>query len=403
MPAAQDSAEAARTTLEDSWVAVPGFAKPNPTKYPWQWLWDSCFHAIIWSGLGDPRGAAELRSIFALQLKSGFLPHMGYQTHPAAARAMWRYRGRSDITQPPMYGHAIRVLHDRGIDVRDLLAPATRGLEYLLRERRDAHTGLLRVLHPWETGCDDSNRWDSWAGRGPFRRSRWQLRKLHFVKSLVMQRGAPVANPGFDVASVGFTALVAYNCRELAKVTGDVSLLRAADALVDALEKRWSPALRTWIDADAHTGRPRESSSVRTLDAMMPLLVVRDRGQVDAGFAAIFDPTAFWAPYGPAGTALDEPSFRADEYWRGPAWPQLGYLVMQAALEQGRPADAIRLAGALERGAAASRHAEYWNPLSGDGLGAIPQGWTGVAHEATLLRQRLTGPGRAPGPTLSLG
>src|SRR5215472_11862110 len=66
-----------RRALETNWVAALGFTMPNRRKYPWQWLWDSCFHAIAWSALGDARCATELESLFSLQLPNGFLPHMG--------------------------------------------------------------------------------------------------------------------------------------------------------------------------------------------------------------------------------------------------------------------------------------------------------------------------------------
>lgn len=232
------TAQRARDVLERSWVEPFGFSKPNPSKYPWQWLWDSCFHAIVWSGLGDGRGVRELEALLRLELPSGFLPHMGYQTDPRKSRRQWRNTGWSDITQPPMYGHALRVLHERGFDVSHLLAPATRALQYLLDRRLDPHSGLIRVLHPWETGCDDSNRWDSWNARGHYSRTRWNLRKVRLVRSLVMRGGASVGNPRFDVASVGFTALVAFNCMELAAVTGDASLRARAAELVAALERR---------------------------------------------------------------------------------------------------------------------------------------------------------------------
>src|SRR5437868_12155664 len=96
-----------RRALERNWVAEAGFTMPNRRKYPWQWLWDSCFHAIAWSALGDARCLTELESLFSLQLGSGFMPHMGYQTDPPRSLALWHSAGRSDITQPPMYGHAL--------------------------------------------------------------------------------------------------------------------------------------------------------------------------------------------------------------------------------------------------------------------------------------------------------
>src|SRR5438270_647131 len=165
-----------RRALERNWVAEHGFTMPNRRKYPWQWLWDSCFHAIAWSALGDARCRAELECLFSLLLPSGFLPHMGYQKDPEQSRALWHNVGRSDITQPPMYGHALRVLGTRGFRVEHLYDPATAALRYLFERRRDPASGLIRVLHPWETGCDDSPRWDGWEAR-PFSERRWKKRK----------------------------------------------------------------------------------------------------------------------------------------------------------------------------------------------------------------------------------
>ncbi len=53
---------------------------------------------------------------------------MGYQTSPTRSLALWHAPGRSDITQPPMYGHALRVLAERGFAVEHLHDAATAGL-----------------------------------------------------------------------------------------------------------------------------------------------------------------------------------------------------------------------------------------------------------------------------------
>lgn len=119
---------ASRQALELNWVEERGFTMPNRRKYPWQWLWDSCFHAIAWSALGDARCVTELESLFSLQLPSGFLPHMGYRTDPARSLSLWHSVGRSDITQPPMSGHALSVLAARGYGVEHLHGRAADGL-----------------------------------------------------------------------------------------------------------------------------------------------------------------------------------------------------------------------------------------------------------------------------------
>ena len=65
-----------RAMMELHWRPTLGGTVPNATVYPWLWQWDSCFHALIWSRLGDARALQELRTVFSVQRPSGFLPHM---------------------------------------------------------------------------------------------------------------------------------------------------------------------------------------------------------------------------------------------------------------------------------------------------------------------------------------
>jgi hypothetical protein len=363
---------------------------PNRRKYPWPWLWDSCFHAIAWSGLGDPRGVRELETVLSLQLPDGFVPHMGYQTRPQASLALWHAPGRSDITQPPMYGHALRVLAARGFSVDHLYGAATAGLEYLFEYRRDPGSGLIRVIHPWEAGTDDSPRWDGWRP-GRFSERRWNARKRQLVRSIRLCDGAGRTNPDFDVGSAGFSALVAFNTRELGELTANPDLLEKASALAAAIDERWVQSRRTW--GDVCLAGPSSTSTVRTLDALFAVLVSADSAHLDAAFAEIFDPLAFWRPFGPSGTAADEPSYDPSAYWRGDAWPQELYLVMLAAQRSGRQVQAVRIAERLVLGCIGSRYAERWNPETGAGLGAIPQGWAALAAEgARLLEAGATPP-----------
>jgi hypothetical protein len=371
-----------RRALEANWVAQPGFTMPNRRKYPWQWLWDSCFHAIAWSGLGDERSRTELESLFSLQLPNGFLPHMGYQTDPASSRALWQSEGRSDITQPPMYGHALRVLSARGFDVEHLHGPATAALRYLFARRRDPVSGLIRVVHPWESGCDDSPRWDGWDAR-PFSERRWNRQKRALVGSLVLEDGAACANPLFEVASAGFSALVAFNAHELAGLTGDADLRHSADALSEAIDACWVTEQRTW--GDVRVRGPGGGASAPTLDGLFAVLVGHDEQRVDEAFGEIFDPRRFWRPHGPCSAAADQPGYEPAGYWRGDAWPQEIYLLMVAAGRRGRDEAASRLAEKLVLGCTSSCFAERWNPETGAAVGAAPQGWAALACEGMRI------------------
>lgn len=358
-----------RAMLEAHWKPE-GYASPNDEVYPWQWLWDSCFHAIVWAELGDgDRAVRELQSAMSTQDELGFVPHMNYVRDPTFHARFWRRRGASSITQPPMYGHAIAMLRERNVAVPDELEHRARlGIEFLLRVRRRDEHGLVLLAHPWETGCDDSPRWDDLCPSDGFDLVHWKVRKGEFVDTIDRApNGAPLGNHAFTVASAGFNALVAFNAGELGIDASEVA---------EALDVRWDPALRTWVDAG---NTAHGSGRARTIDGLLPVLVCADDGRIDLALTDALDHTAYGGAFGPAGVHRDEPTFSATTYWRGPAWPQLSYLLWIAACRRGRAQAADALARALIAGARRSCLAEYWHPDTGEGLGAIPQSWAGLA------------------------
>lgn len=373
LPSEASLVATARSILDAAWRddgAGGGYCVPHPHTYPWQWLWDSCFHSVVWADLGDPRAVAELTSVLAYQDADGFVPHLRYGSGANPHADLWGVRNVSSITQPPMYGHAARVLSDGGFVVPpEVLRRARLGLEFLLQRRRRSAAGLVELCHPWESGCDDSPRWDD-ALEGEWTSARWFDRKGELVGTIErLAGGAPVHNPEFAVGSVGFSALVAWNALELASLTGDAPLRAEAEHLVAALDARWDAALGTWID-DGPTATG--SGRVRTLDALLPLLVCPR----PSAFDQLIDPQAFGAACGPTGVHRRESSFAPEGYWRGPAWPHLGYLLWCAATKWRRSDVSRSLVRSITRGAVASGFAEYWEPDSGNGLGAIPQSWT---------------------------
>ena len=157
-----------------------------PTLYPHQWSWDAAFNAIGLATTDLPRARLELDSLFAGQWRNGLLPHIVFD--PAAdgywpGPAQWECSVHSEeatsapatsgIIDPPV--HAIAV--DR------ILTVATRagGQEYartmewaaaiypkllawhrfLAHDRVDKETGLMTLFHGWESGTDNSPRWDA--------------------------------------------------------------------------------------------------------------------------------------------------------------------------------------------------------------------------------------------------
>lgn len=374
----------------------PGFTCPNAGTYPWLWLWDSCFHSLIWAALGDPdRARTELTSALALQRSSGFVPHVVYYDGFSGHDDFWRTPGSSSITQPPIFGHSIAELERRGIAVPSPTRHRARhGFEFLFRVRRRTVGGLIEMVHPWESGCDHSPRWDDLflddrtagsdgAGVDRYDPQRWYRRKGEMVAALDLVDGGAVSSDGFGTGSVAFNAMVAFCASELAAVTGDADLERMADRLGSALSERWDQRSSTWVDEGS---TERGSGTVRTLEALLPVLIETRPSVIEDVFEQLLDPSSFLGGFGLRQVHPDEPTFDPGSYWRGASWPQLNYLFEVAARRKGRGEVAEAIAAVSRRGAVASDFSEYWNADDGSGAGARPQSWSGLLVVTTDIQ-----------------
>ncbi|MET1085543.1 MAG: hypothetical protein ABWY04_00210 [Arthrobacter sp.] len=370
-----------RQLMEAHWRADHGYSVPNPGTYPHLWLWDSCFHAIIWARLGDDRAVQELDAVLAGQLDNGMVPHMRYGGE-GPDTWLGPLTKTSSLTQPPMFGHAVRVLSEAGIALsEDTVTKAKAGLDWLWEKRRTPE-GLIYVVHPWEAGNDHSPRWDDWGAPGRTKegysrpaRTAWNKERMKEVS--FSADGAANWSTSFVSCPAAFNAYTAFNFRELAAVTGDAVLEARATELAAAMDEHlWDAEEQLWSDLAVVGGGP--SVRIPIGDGVMGALVTADLAKARTALKQLADPARFGSQFGPANVSREHPAYDPDTYWRGPAWPPLNYLFQQAFARQGMEAEAEWLAGLTARGAVTSGWAEYWNPENGRGLGAVPQTWAGL-------------------------
>ena len=368
--------------LERHWDDDRGFCVPNADTYPHLWLWDSCFHAIIWAHLGDARASRELAAVLAGQLPDGLVPHMRYGGAPPDTW-LGPLPTTSSLAQPPMFGHAIKVLRARGIALpADTITRARRGLDWLWSQRR-TDRDLLYVVHPWEAGNDHSPRWDGWGAPGATRddydraaRTAWNKAQMRNV--IFNDDGAASWSSTFVACPAGFNAYVAFNTAELAEAVDDHGLAERAARIAAAMDEHlWDEDEGLWSDLSVVGGRsPRATSPIS--DGVMGALVTADAVRADRALAQLDQPDRFAAPFGPTNVARSDPSYDPRMYWRGAAWPHLNYLLWLALRRWQRFDKADALARRTRTAAVRSGWAEYWDPETGEGLGAIPQSWTGL-------------------------
>jgi glycogen debranching enzyme len=110
----------------------------------------------------------------------------------------------------------------------------------------------------------------------------------------------------------------------------------------------------------------------------MGALVTADRQKAETALSQLTRADGFAASFGPSNVARSHPAYDPTTYWRGPAWPNISYLLWLALKRWHMAEQAEDLAVRTCRGAIRSGWSEYWNPETGEGLGARPQSWSGL-------------------------
>jgi glycogen debranching enzyme len=201
---------------------------------------------------------------------------------------------------------------------------------------------------------------------------------------LIDGAGAATGSDRFVVCPAAFNAYVAFNARDLGAVTNDPALLHDADELAELIDELlWDEDTGLWADRPV-VGGDGCSHRVPISDGAMPLLVSGRPEHAKRALGTLLDPGVFGGtPFGPTNVAQNLPCYDPGAYWRGAAWPQMSYLLWLAARRWNDAPVADQIARSTIAGAVASGWAEYWNPHTGAGLGAVPQSWTALAATMT--------------------
>jgi hypothetical protein len=381
---------AALHVLESAWSDERGYCWPHKVKYPHLWLWDSCFHSIAWSSLHDKRAVTELSQVMRHQFRNGFLPHMVYYPD-ASGNTVCRgpIPELSSFTQPPVYALSMEWSRQNNISSWDSLTDGMlRGLRYLTTQRFCG--GLAFVVHPWETGCDDSPRWDSWYPNGVRdpQTETWEQRDTRLVESAEWgKEGDAIWNKEFVCAPSLFNAILSNALFEASLLTGDPSLSRMSKELGEAMDElMWDDSEGMYVDRPLVGGG--DSCRTPVLDGVLSALGTVRRDHALTCLKQLRN--RFKASWGLRYLPPEHPLYLPEVYWRGPAWPQLAFLAVQACRRWAQDDiadDLSKLASELavdisrqsKRGIVQSDWSEYWNPETGRSLGARPQTWAALA------------------------
>lgn len=386
--------------------------------YPAQWNWDSCLVALGWAQFDEGRAVAEIETLLGGQWPDGMVPHILFHGDDSSYfpnASVWQagQTGRSSgITQPPVATTVVRELFERSSDpaIRGrfaALAPKLLAWHRWCYRARDPHdTGLVSIIHPWESGMDNSPVWDDSLDAVEPGPSVAHLRKdTGFAAAdhrptepeydryinLVIKFRDNGYRPDrlydispFRVADIGFNAILQRANQDLLvllELTGDA----VSAAEVAAMEHRTGEAIaRCWHDEDGFFyGVDTRSRAVIRKPGIAGFLPLFADAKLAARQPRLLQRLENWlsrVAFGVPSFEPGRPEFEPRRYWRGPVWLIVNWMLIDGLRRNGRADLAERIRDHSLALVKRSRFAEYFNPLTGDALGGAQFSWTAAMY-----------------------
>ncbi len=378
------------------------FVCPSTGTYPFQWFWDSCFHAVALAHIDLGRARSEVRSLLKNAQPDGFVAHVTFwqreayeemlQTYSIAYRTPYL----SDCMQPPVLAEAVEAAaRGEGGDafLREVLPAVRRHFDWLDRVRDPDRDGLVATLQPDESGLDHTPKYDAYLGITGTEladyTAAWE-RVANPYGEAGRDPAKMFALDRFVVEDVLVNSIYGENQRVLAGLlerigdaAGASEMRRRAARTTDALvAKCFDPGRGLFFDA---AGKDERHLAVNTVSCLMPLILPDLPPEAaDALVAHVKDDREYAAPFPVPSVAMDEPSFvpgvvGTKLVWRGPVWMNTNWYVSRGLRRHGH-ADLAR--HVEDRSAALvekSGFREYYDPFTGEGHGAHEFSWTALA------------------------
>lgn len=391
------------------------YTVPTHGLYPFQWNWDSCLTALGQQHFENHRAWVEVETLVAHQWPDGMVPHIvfhemndGYFPGPGVWRTE-RPTPTTGITQPPVMGLVLEQLWNRSPQddsTRErclrLMAATDRWHQWFYRCRDPQNTGLVALLHPWESGRDNSIDWFEALSAVPIdkvepyqRKDTQHVDASHRPTQFEYDRYVALvqcfrdlkwdntllhdASP-FQVVDPGFNAILIHSDHSLARLATELgqpalaqaALARAAHGL-QAMETLWNANMGQYVCLNRRTGQLVDSPSV---GGLLPVLVLPKGHPHLAALVQRLNKLLDLGPFGVASHWPEDDRFDGKRYWRGPSWLIVNYLLIKGLVDSSEEALADRIVQASMKCIEESGCSEYYHPITGEALGGGTFTWT---------------------------
>lgn len=439
LPTDEQLLEAAKLVLEKnnkgSYTALV-----SNSMYAHQWLWDSCFIAIGLRHYDIERAKIEVLSLFDGQWQNGMLPNMILSGSRYSRDAnIWRSWVNpnapenvitSGITQPPMVAEAIFRIgekmnkQERRSWFKSTIEPLIAYHEWLYKERDPHDEGLIVLIHPWETGLDNTPPWIaelkdhqmpfwiqivdklnlsslfnflrndtkftpaeqrmSTVNAMAFYSAQRRLRRKNYdIKRILTRTQFTIEDISFNSILIRANQLL----QDIAKfIRYDLpqSLSTSMQKTEKALEQLWDPYTSQYYSREFVSRRHLKQPSIGTLLTLYAGAITNERTK--SLVRLLEDEKSFATDYPVPSTPLNSEYFDPKRYWQGPSWVNTNWLIINGLRRLGFIDHAEALRETTIDMVKLSGFSEYFNPIDGSPSGAENFSWT-AALIIYLLQQ----------------
>ena len=399
------------------------FTKPSPRQYPHQWNWDSAFIALGLAHFDLPRALAEVRTLLRAQWRDGMVPHIIYPTGASdyfPRPDFWRTENlphagaipSSGLTQPPILATVVRAMsgptHTAQRDFLQEVFPRLLAWHRWLHTARDADgTGLPCLIHPWESGMDNSPLWAGALDRitpinlPPFERrdtihvapderplapdyERFVYlidcgRRLHWEPRALLEQMP------FLVQDVLFCSILHRADEDLCALAVELGQdTREIDGWLARTQevfntRFWDDARGLYLDYDVRVRAPIRVNANATFAPLFAGLA--SPAQAARLVTEHFDNPVEYAPNADSrfrlpSVAKNERDYSPRRYWCGPVWIQMNWIIAEGLRRYGYIAQAEELRCTSLALIEQNGFREYYDPRDGSGCGATDFCWS---------------------------
>ena len=384
------------------------FTCPSSVTYPFQWFWDSCFHAIALSHIDLAKAEAEIKSLLKNQHDDGFVSHVtfwqrdSFEEMVSTYAIAFRSKYLSDEMQPPLLAEAVQAVAQRGRGaefINEVLPSVRKFYEWLHNVRNPFGDGLIRVVQPDETGLDHSPKWDGLMNIQDEEHDSWD-RGWHSIcdpydkfnrdpKKMIALNHFVVADVMVNVIYIENLRVLAELCLQVKDEAGAAIYIARAAKARDSLEELcWDETDGLYYDVN---GKENQKLRVNTFTSLMPLLLADlAPKKVEALMAHLLNPEEYWAEFPIPSTAMNHPTYRPETVggnlvWRGPTWINSNWYLARGLMRHGRVDLARVIANQSILAMRKSGVREYYNPQNASGRGAPDFSWSTILLDLVMM------------------